>query len=219
MILFWQTLQIVAPVFLLAFVGLFLKKIKLIDRCFVDMSSRLVFNVALPCLVFVKLSVVDFNQLFNPKQIVYICTATGLAFVLIWSLGRFRIRQGRDLSAFIQGAFRSNFSIVGFAIVWNLFGEDGLARAAMILAFLMPLYNIYHCADHSDASGKKDTREDADIPLYNQSASDLRIDLTVFLTAQIQAASGSVRHGGDSLPAGAAACVVGNRPLSESGSH
>ena len=46
------------------------------------------------------------------------------------------------MSAFIQGAFRSNFSIVGFAIVWNLFGEDGLARAAMILAFLMPLYNI-----------------------------------------------------------------------------
>jgi malonate transporter len=142
MTLFWQTLQIVAPVFLLAFVGLFLKKIKLIDRCFVDISTRLVFNVALPCLVFVKLSVVDFNQLFDAKQIIYVCTATGLAFTLIWIMARFWIKNGSDLGAFIQGAFRSNFSIVGFAIVWNLFGEDGLARAAIILAFLMPLYNI-----------------------------------------------------------------------------
>jgi malonate transporter len=140
--LFLQTLQIVAPVFLLAFVGLFLKKIKLIDRCFVDMSTRLVFNVALPCLVFVKMSVVDFNQLFDAKQIIYICTTTGLAFILIWIMARFWIKQGQDLGAFIQGAFRSNFAIVGFAIVWNLFGEDGLARAAMILAFLLPLYNI-----------------------------------------------------------------------------
>ncbi|MBN1780991.1 AEC family transporter [bacterium] len=142
MLFFWQTLQIVAPVFMLAFIGILLKKPKIIDAHFVDLSSRLVFNVALPCLVFVKLSVVDFHQLFRPGQIVYVCAGTAAVFLLIWILARFWIRSGSDLGAFVQGSFRSNFSIVGFAIVWKLFGEQGLAQAAVILAFVMPLYNF-----------------------------------------------------------------------------
>jgi len=139
---FLQTLQVVAPVFILAFVGLFLKKIRLMNPSFVNMSSKLVFNVALPCLVFVKLSVVDLSRLFHPELIIYIYIMTIAPFLLVWLFAHIWIQQGENLGAFVQGSFRSNFSIVGFAVILNLYGESGLTLAAVILAFTMPLYNL-----------------------------------------------------------------------------
>lgn len=142
MTLFWQTFQAVAPVFIIAFIGMLLRKIRLITDPFITISSRLVFHVALPCLVFVKLSVVDLSRLFHPGLILYIIIATLAAFGLIWAGAHLWIHRGTDRGAFVQGAFRSNFAIIGFAVTLNLFGEQGLARAAMILAFVMPLYNL-----------------------------------------------------------------------------
>ncbi|MBN2105454.1 AEC family transporter [bacterium] len=139
---FWQTLQVVAPVFILPFIGALLKRIRLIDASFVTMSSRLVFIVALPCLVFVKLSVVNLSRLLRPGLILYIYAATITVFFLVWMLACFWIHRGDDLGAFVQGSYRGNFAIVGFAIILNLFGESGLTRAAVILAFIMPLYNV-----------------------------------------------------------------------------
>ena len=139
---FWHTLQIVAPVFILAFIGLFLKKIRLINLPFVEISNRLVFHVALPCLIFVKLAPVDFIRLFRPDLVLTVCLGTILVFFLVWLAAKPWIRRGEDLGVFVQGSFRSNFAIVGFAVIWNLYGESGLAQAAVILAFIMPLYNL-----------------------------------------------------------------------------
>ncbi|MDP2365799.1 MAG: AEC family transporter, partial [Ignavibacteria bacterium] len=47
-----------------------------------------------------------------------------------------------DKSAFIQGAFRGNYAIVGLALISNLFGRNALGKATIILAFLLPLYNV-----------------------------------------------------------------------------
>ena len=139
---FILTLTTVAPVFLICFLGIFLRKIHLIDDDFVHASSKLVFTVALPALIFVKLSSVDFAQIFNLKLIIYICIATTFSFFIIWIVTKSFIRRDKDLGAFVQGSFRSNYAIVGFAIIWDLFGEVGLAQAAMILAFILPLHNI-----------------------------------------------------------------------------
>ena len=49
------TLETVAPVFMITFLGIFLKRIRLIDEKFVYDSSKLVFNVALPVLIFLHL--------------------------------------------------------------------------------------------------------------------------------------------------------------------
>ena len=51
-------------------------------------------------------------------------------------------KNGRDQGSFIQGSVRSNFVIVGFAIIFNMFGNVGLSKAAIMMAFIMPLYNV-----------------------------------------------------------------------------
>jgi len=134
--------NVVAPVFLLVALGYFLKKINVINENFVDVTSKFVFNVSLPALVFINIAEIDLSTAIDLKQIVYIYAATLIGFFIIWVISIPLIKEAKNLSVFVQGAFRSNFAIVGFAIISKLFGSIALGKAAIILAFILPLYNI-----------------------------------------------------------------------------
>jgi len=115
------TLNVVAPVFLIIIIGLILKLTKGINDNFVSVSSKVVFNVALPALIFLKLSTADFNIAFNLKEIIFVFGGVIIFFIIIWIVSIPLTKNGRDRASFIQGSFRSNFVIIGFAILFNMF--------------------------------------------------------------------------------------------------
>jgi len=134
--------NVVAPVFLLVALGYFVKRINVINENFVDVTSKFVYSVSLPALVFINIAEIDLSEAIEFSQIIYIYSATLLSFFLIWIFSIPFIKDGKNLSVFVQGAYRSNFAIVGFAIVSKLFGSYALGKAALVLAFILPLYNI-----------------------------------------------------------------------------
>lgn len=134
--------NVILPVFLIVGVGVLLKARKIIDNNFVSVSSKVVFNVTLPVLVFMKLSEMNVSDNLDWRLIVMLYSIILVFFVLTWFLGRIFITSDAKLGSFVQGSFRSNMAVVGFAIVFNSYGDEGLAYAAIILAFLMPLYNV-----------------------------------------------------------------------------
>lgn len=134
--------NVVAPVFLLVALGYFVKRINVINENFVDVTSRFVYSVSLPALVFINIAEIDLSEAIDFNQIIYIYAATLISFFLIWLLSIPFIKEGKNLSVFVQGAYRSNFAIVGFAIVSKMFGIHALGKAAILLAFILPLYNI-----------------------------------------------------------------------------
>ena len=136
------TSNVVAPVFLLVALGYFVKKINVINENFVDVTSKFVYSVSLPALVFINIAEIDLSEAIEFNQIIYIYAATLISFFLIWILSIPFIKDGKNLSVFVQGAYRSNFAIVGFAIISKLFGSFALGKAAIVLAFILPLYNI-----------------------------------------------------------------------------
>ncbi|UCH66347.1 MAG: AEC family transporter [Ignavibacterium sp.] len=136
------TANTVAPVFLIIALGFFLKKINIINEQFVAITSKFVFNASLPALIFMKLYNIDLNKVIDVTQIFYILAGTLIIYFLVWIISIPFIKDGRDLSVFVQGAYRSNYAIVGLAIISNLFGDAGLGKASIILAFILPLYNI-----------------------------------------------------------------------------
>lgn len=136
------TANIVAPVFLIIAVGYFARKRKIINEVFVDVTSRFVFQVSLPVFIFIKISQLDLSQVFEFKQIIFIYIGTIITYLIIWAATLKFINDPKDKSAYVQGAFRGNYAIVGLALISNLFGRDALGKATMILAFLLPLYNI-----------------------------------------------------------------------------
>lgn len=136
------TANIVAPVFLIIAVGFFARKRRIINEVFVDVTSKFVFQISLPVFIFLKISVLDLSLVIDFYQVLYIYAGTIITFLLIWLGATPFIKNPKDKSAFIQGAFRGNYAIIGLAIVSNLFGADALGKATIILAFLLPLYNI-----------------------------------------------------------------------------
>ena len=134
--------NVVAPVFLIVALGYFVKRINVINENFVDVTSKFVYSVSLPALVFINISEIDLSEAIDFNQIIYIYAATLIIFFLIWLISIPFIKEGKNLSVFVQGAYRSNFAIVGFAIVSKLFGSYALGKASLILAFVLPLYNI-----------------------------------------------------------------------------
>jgi len=136
------TASVVAPVFLVIFVGILLKQWRIIDERFSAVTSKIVFNVAMPALLFQKLSAIPIAEIFNPYQVLFVVSALLAMFVLAWLISWVICKNGRDQGAFIQGAFRGNFAILGFALIHNAFGPEALANAALVLAIIMPLYNV-----------------------------------------------------------------------------
>ncbi|MEH6814004.1 MAG: AEC family transporter [Motiliproteus sp.] len=137
-----DTTQVVLPIFLLLSCGYLLRQLRIIDASFVDQASRLVFTLALPILIFISISRADFLQLFNAKQIIYFCVSTLITVALLYAGARRWIKNPADQGVFVQGAFRSNFGVIGLAMVFNMLGEPGMAPAALLLAFVIPMFNV-----------------------------------------------------------------------------
>lgn len=136
------TANIVAPIFFILFLGYLLRRSRLIDDAFVATGSKLVFVVTLPALVFMSIARMDFHAVFNPHQLGYVLVGILITFGLIWWLAARWIEAPEDLGVFIQGAFRSNYGIIGLAVSFNLFGDAGLAQASLLLALVIPLFNV-----------------------------------------------------------------------------
>ena len=136
------TINTVLPVFLIVLLGLILKKVRILDDDYIKVSSNLAFKVALPTLCFLKIATTRFYSYFNLELIGFIYSCTILSFLMLWLFSKPIIHKDEDRAVFIQGAFRSNFAIVGFAIILNTLGPEALSIAAIILAFIMPLYNV-----------------------------------------------------------------------------
>ena len=132
----------VLPVFLIVFLGMILRRWNMINDNFVNLSSRIVFTISLPTLIFLELSAIDFTNALDVNQIVYVCGGTLFSFVLSWVVSKPFIHDARDRSVFIQGSFRGNYAIIGLALTTNMFGNESLGKASILLACILPMYNV-----------------------------------------------------------------------------
>jgi predicted permease len=130
----------VLPLFALILLGVILRRNTMIDEAFVSTSSKLVFRIALPVMVFRRLSQVESvpTELFT--GIALFAGVTVLVVLLLWIV--LHRLPGPVSSATIQGAFRSNIAIVGLAVIEIAYGPAALAYGAVVLATIMPLYNL-----------------------------------------------------------------------------
>jgi len=136
------TTTLVAPVFLIVALGFALRKFGLINDNFISFSSKIVFSVSLPALIFIEISTIQLGEILNLELISFAYLVTVISFLLSWLISIPFIKVGKDKSVFIQGSFRGNYAIVGLAIITNIYGTSSLGKASLLLAFIVPLYNI-----------------------------------------------------------------------------
>lgn len=134
--------SVTGPIFVILLLGMFLRRIDLITEPFIDAGSRLVFNLALPALLFISIATTDFDRAANAGLILYGLLATTLVFLALEWLTARSVHPPEDRGVVVQGAFRSNMGIVGLAYCVNAYGEAGLVAASLYLGLVTILYNV-----------------------------------------------------------------------------
>lgn len=132
----------VAPVILTILLGYFLKTKGFLTREFLKIGNKLVFNVCLPCMLFVNVYDIEGFSAINWDIVIY-CVAV---LLLIFGLGLFssvaatKVPERRGV--IWQCTFRSNFAIIGLSLASALGGDGAMAVAAIVSSFTVPLFNI-----------------------------------------------------------------------------
>ncbi|GAA6152108.1 AEC family transporter [Pseudoteredinibacter isoporae] len=139
---FTLALSATAPVFLLVLLGLVLKYFKFLDDAFVGKASELVFYLFLPCLFFFTLLDADIAGFLSPTLSLSLLLFTVGFYLFLELLVKLVPALKSCAGEFCQSSFRSNLAFIGLSFCAGAYGEEGLARAAVIVAFLTITYNI-----------------------------------------------------------------------------
>ena len=136
------SLNIVMPIFFLTMIGFGLRKGGILTEEFRAKAMSLVFYVALPASLFTSVASADISSGFSGKFVIYALLSTLAVFFLGWLLTLIFIKDKSQISAVAHGTYRGNFAYIGLAVCKNMLGTDVLVSAVMVIAFVVPLYNV-----------------------------------------------------------------------------
>ena len=140
---FIYSVNVILPIFVLAFLGLFLKKIGLIGEGFAAGADKLVFKVGLPAMLFLEVARSSVSQSLNPRLVLFVFLSVTAGFLLVSGVVLLITKDNAKRGALIQGICRSNFAILGVPLIENMYGDAGLAEVALVMPVTILLFNIY----------------------------------------------------------------------------
>jgi len=134
-----EVINITAPIFIVIAIGFLIRKKNIISEDGVSLLNKLAYNIGLPSLIFLTITNYSLSDIFN-VQIVKVIYLTYALLILLTILINFVIRRsGKTKGAIIVSSFRCNMAFVGFPIIVSAFGNLALAKASLIVAFLVPV--------------------------------------------------------------------------------
>ncbi|KDA53561.1 hypothetical protein EG19_04995 [Thermoanaerobaculum aquaticum] len=132
----------VLPAFLVLGLGALLRRWGLLTAESAAGLNRLTANVALPALLLLTIGTsplaTGFSAPLAAMTTLLVVVMAVLAFLLAYLLGLPRPQRG----VFSQAAFRGNLAYMAFPVILASLGEEGLRRAALTSAVLIPVMNF-----------------------------------------------------------------------------
>lgn len=132
----------VIPLFFLMLIGVAVKKMRLLTELELAHVNRMVFKIFFFFMMFYNIYTTDIAETFRPHLILFgalgVLASAVIGGIVICLIEKSNKRRG----AMIQAIFRSNFVIMGIPIISNIFGDNQLAIPTMMIAIIVPMYNI-----------------------------------------------------------------------------
>ena len=139
---FIVALSAVVPMFCLMSIGAFIKFRKWLTDEELNHMNRMVFRVFFCCMMFYSIYTTDLSTTFRPMLMLYgaggVLVIFALAMLIIPKIEPDNRRRG----VMVQAIFRSNFVLMGVPIVANIFGDENIAVSTMMIAVIVPIYNV-----------------------------------------------------------------------------
>lgn len=132
----------VLPMFLQLAAGYLAQKLGILTREDVPRFNKVAFRIFLPCLLFHNVYSADLSAVIKPKVIAFAVFGVLLVFLVTLLCAHFFVKRQDWKGVMAQGAFRSNFVIMGIPIAQALVGSQEIASVTILIAFVVPLFNI-----------------------------------------------------------------------------
>ena len=130
---FLFALNTVLPFLLYIAFGYGVRMSGLADEDFMKRLNKVIFQAFFPILMF--------NNLYSIPVAVAIISVLLLQAVLLAVVPRL-VKENERRGVIIQAIYRSNFVLFGIPLATSVFGEEGTLLATMMVAIVIPVYNI-----------------------------------------------------------------------------
>ena len=152
----------VVPILLLLALGYALTKKGMLSHEFLNRGNTLVFKLLLPMTIFHNIYEVESIAFINWSLVLFCLVTVLLICAIGFVCSLFLVKERDAKGVFIQCTFRSNFAIIGLPLAQSLGGAPAAAVAAILSAFIVPLFNVLavilltvYAGESKGHSGKK----------------------------------------------------------------
>ncbi len=134
-----EVLVITVPIFAVIGVGYLIRLKGIIGDKGVQGLNSIAYNIGLPALVILTVSQYSLTEIFDARILGVIYSAYFIYIAILFLAVNFTAIPGKTKGAFLVSSFRCNMAFIGFPIILSAYNSLALAKASLVVAFLMPL--------------------------------------------------------------------------------
>lgn len=132
----------VVPSAIYLLIGILLKTAGVVSDEDVKKFTHVVFVTLYPFIMFDNLYGKNIGEHFDLLLVIYCVVFTCLQIAITWFITCRIEKEDRNKGTMIQSAFRSNIILMGLPVGINLFGKGNVTKVALVILFIVPLYNV-----------------------------------------------------------------------------
>lgn len=136
------SIEAIIPMFSMLVLGVMVKKLKLLNDSELTSLNSMIFKALFPILMFSNIYGTKIEEAFNVSLIVYAVSAILIVYVITTLVVLKIEKSNAKRGAMIQAIYRSNFVLMGLPIAANLAGDGNVGTTAIMVAIIVPLYNV-----------------------------------------------------------------------------
>ncbi|MCD8056352.1 MAG: AEC family transporter [Clostridiales bacterium] len=110
---------------------------------FFPQADKFVFNIALPCMIFLSVYSCDVSDLSDFGLIAFSVVGITACVIVLCLLVPLILKDNAQRGAVIQGIYRSNFAVFGIPLAQSIAGDEGAKMIAVAMPFVIILFNAY----------------------------------------------------------------------------
>lgn len=132
----------VLPMFIYIVIGAVINKLGMMSREENTRFNRILFTFFYPVLLFDNIYSADLAELIDVRLICFALAFIAVSVLIITAVVVRIEENNASRGAMIQAIYRSNFVLMGIMVVSNIFGDEGLPVAAMMVTVVVPFFNF-----------------------------------------------------------------------------
>lgn len=136
------SINAVFPLILVAAFGFYARKTNTLTEDFLNAGNKFCFKYGFFFMMFTTIYDIESFDEINWYVILFAVLGILLLFFLGLLYVIFFVKDSKQKGVIHQAFYRSNFAIIGMPLAMNIFGNEGLEAAAIISAFIVPLFNV-----------------------------------------------------------------------------